>query len=96
MIAFALSWLQVLTNLTSLTISITLSSFWNDANLFRNKYSDENTLDLHGLHVTEAVEALENMLSERKGTEIKKTTLNFCPRSWAKSRGSILVARAYK
>ena len=71
MIAFALSWSQVLTNLTSLTISITLSSFWNDANLFRNKYSDENTLDLHGLHVTEAVEALENMLSERKGTEIK-------------------------
>lgn len=70
MIAFALSCSQVLTNLTSLTISITLSSFWNDANLFRNKYSDENTLDLHGLHVTEAVEALENMLSERKGTEI--------------------------
>lgn len=83
MIAFALSWLQVLTNLTSLTISITLSSFWNDANLFRNKYSDENTLDLHGLHVTESVEALENMLSERKGTEIKNhvdiVTLIFAP-----------------
>lgn len=83
MIAFALSWSQVLTNLTSLTISITLSSFWNDANLFRNKYSDENTLDLHGLHVTEAVEALENMLSERKGTEIKNhvdiVTLIFAP-----------------
>ena len=79
MIAFALSWSQFLTNLTSLTISITLSSFWNDANLFRNKYSDENTIDLHGLHVTEAVEALENMLSERKGTEIKNQTLIFAP-----------------
>ena len=79
MIAFALSWSQVLTNLTSLTISITLSSFWNDANLFRNKYSDENTLDLHGLHVTESVEALENMLSERKGTEIKKPRWTFAP-----------------
>ena len=79
MIAFALSWSQFLTNLTSLTISITLSSFWNDANLFRNKYSDENTIDLHGLHVTEAVEALQNMLSERKGTEIKNQTLIFAP-----------------
>lgn len=39
--------------------------------IFRNKYSDENTIDLHGLHVTEAVEALENLLSEKKGTKIE-------------------------
>ena len=29
---------------------------------------DENTIDLHGLHVTEAIEALESILSERIGT----------------------------
>ena len=34
---------------------------------------------MHGLHVTEAVEALEDMLSERKGTEIKNQTLIFAP-----------------
>ncbi|XP_027049324.1 NEDD4-binding protein 2-like isoform X4 [Pocillopora damicornis] len=31
----------------------------------KNELTDDNTIDLHGLHVTEAIEALENMLSER-------------------------------
>jgi len=30
-----------------------------------NELTDENTIDLHGLHVTEAVEALESMLCEK-------------------------------
>lgn len=36
--------------------------------LFRNESTDDNTIDLHGLHVTEAIEALERMLTERTGT----------------------------
>ena len=39
---------------------------------FRNELTDDNTIDLHGLHVTEAIEALENMLSERIGTFSKE------------------------
>ncbi|XP_078369356.1 NEDD4-binding protein 2-like isoform X2 [Oculina patagonica] len=31
----------------------------------KNESTDENTIDLHGLHVTEAIEALESMLMER-------------------------------
>ena len=38
--------------------------------VFRNESTDDNTIDLHGLHVTEAIEALERMLAERTGTFI--------------------------
>ena len=38
--------------------------------IFRNESTDENTIDLHGLHVTEAIEALEGMLMKRTGTFI--------------------------
>lgn len=32
-----------------------------------NESTDENTIDLHGLHVTEAIEAVQNMISEKTG-----------------------------
>ena len=35
--------------------------------IFRNVGRDENTIDLHGLHVSEAIEALRNFLSEKSG-----------------------------
>ena len=56
------AWLPFHRSIVFRTVRFTFRS------LFRNESTDDNTIDLHGLHVTEAIEALERMLTERTGT----------------------------